>query len=89
MTRECARTVCKTTQGRLVKGGNRCGSVSNVSANLHCPAGSQPHAIVHNHPSGNASLSSVDRATMQRRNLKICVVTGSSIKCWRPVAKGT
>ena len=84
MDRECGTIWCRTGKGGLVRGASACGGKSSMSIPVTCPAGSRPHAICHDHPSGNPSLSHQDIATGKRLKVHICTRTVKhGLKCYR------
>jgi len=83
--RECALVICRQNDGAPVPGATTCGSQHTVTADISCPEGADPVAVVHNHPGGNPELSSLDKQTAINRKITVCTLTREhGLKCFSP-----
>jgi proteasome lid subunit RPN8/RPN11 len=46
-------------------------------------SGGKVIALVHNHPSGNIAASKKDMETAKTHNVKVCVIAGDRVKCYK------
>lgn len=87
MKKECGRTWCEDSKGKLIPGPKACGDRRSVSISVKCPANSRPAALIHNHPSGDIRSSPQDLKASNQHNIPVCVKVAERVKCYKPDKK--
>jgi len=86
MSNEIGFELCRTTTGRVVRGGRAEGSANRVTIPKNCPVGTQPIGTYHTHPGGSAYPSSQDVDTILANGLRfacIGVPDSGELVCYR------
>ena len=86
MDKEIGILICKSKVGRLSAGAPAQGDRDSVKVPVKCPAGANPLALWHTHPSGSLRLSSTDIQTGKVHQIPyICVSNGKkgSTRCYK------
>jgi len=77
-------SICRTSNGKLVRGKSVSGAAHSVSIPNNCPAGSRRIGVSHTHPSGGIRLSDQDKAAARKHGMSVvCVETKERTKCYR------
>lgn len=85
-TNEFGFALCRTRDGKLVRGPVAEGTPMNVTIPMNCPSGSNLVGFFHTHPKGVALPSAMDEAAQARLGVKtqcIMVPETREIACFR------